>query len=237
MNVSFAQLQLEDDLGFSDTIFGLGAGDLLARLRDLRHAEQPSLLGALRGAPLAVLAIMIAWGLVDLGVDDCFIGQRRQLLRAALCSRAWPRRASSPGHRAVPHLVVPRGRSRPHARAVHDRPSRPPTWPAAPISGGLLELDGVAGLDGWQWLFLCEGLPAVGAGLRRAARSSMTGPRGRRVAGGRREGGAHRPASTGSSGPRPAEGPGSRIRDALRSGQVWLCASIYFIILSAGASG
>ena len=26
MNVSFAQLQLEDDLDFSDTIFGLGAG-------------------------------------------------------------------------------------------------------------------------------------------------------------------------------------------------------------------
>ena len=26
VNVSFAQLQLEDDLGFSDTIFGLGAG-------------------------------------------------------------------------------------------------------------------------------------------------------------------------------------------------------------------
>ena len=26
VNVSFAQLQLEDDLGFSDTIFGIGAG-------------------------------------------------------------------------------------------------------------------------------------------------------------------------------------------------------------------
>ena len=29
------------------------------------------------------------------------------------------------------------------------------------------------------------------------------------------------------------EGPGGRIRDALRSGQVWLCATIYFILLSA----
>jgi sugar phosphate permease len=26
VNVSFAQLQLEDDFGFSDTIFGIGAG-------------------------------------------------------------------------------------------------------------------------------------------------------------------------------------------------------------------
>jgi ACS family tartrate transporter-like MFS transporter len=30
-----------------------------------------------------------------------------------------------------------------------------------PISGALLEMDGLAGLEGWQWLFLLEGLPAV----------------------------------------------------------------------------
>ena len=30
-----------------------------------------------------------------------------------------------------------------------------------PLSGGLLELDGFLGLDGWQWLFLVEGLPAI----------------------------------------------------------------------------
>jgi ACS family tartrate transporter-like MFS transporter len=31
----------------------------------------------------------------------------------------------------------------------------------APVSGLLLELDGMLGLAGWQWLFLLEGLPAV----------------------------------------------------------------------------
>jgi MFS transporter, ACS family, tartrate transporter len=34
-----------------------------------------------------------------------------------------------------------------------------------PLSGGLLELDSFAGLDGWQWLFLLEGLPAVALGI------------------------------------------------------------------------
>src|SRR5262245_59155348 len=30
-----------------------------------------------------------------------------------------------------------------------------------PVSGLLLRMSGVAGLAGWQWLFLVEGLPAV----------------------------------------------------------------------------
>ena len=35
----------------------------------------------------------------------------------------------------------------------------------APVSAALLKLDGRLGLHGWQWLFLVEGLPAVGLGL------------------------------------------------------------------------
>jgi ACS family tartrate transporter-like MFS transporter len=31
----------------------------------------------------------------------------------------------------------------------------------SPISGLLLEMDGVAGLDGWQWMFLIEALPSI----------------------------------------------------------------------------
>src|ERR687884_1386981 len=31
----------------------------------------------------------------------------------------------------------------------------------APVSGYLLGLDGVAGLKGWQWLFMLEAAPAV----------------------------------------------------------------------------
>src|SRR5262249_6048249 len=35
----------------------------------------------------------------------------------------------------------------------------------APISTTLLQLDGVWGLAGWQWLFIGEGLPAVLLGI------------------------------------------------------------------------
>ena len=35
----------------------------------------------------------------------------------------------------------------------------------APLSGWILGLDGVWGLAGWQWLFICEGVPTVLLGL------------------------------------------------------------------------
>lgn len=34
-----------------------------------------------------------------------------------------------------------------------------------PVSGGLLSMNGVGGLAGWQWLFLLEGLPAIVLGV------------------------------------------------------------------------
>ena len=63
VNVSFAQLQLEDDLGFSDTIFGLGAG-----IFSLGYVifGVPSNLALQRfGARRWLAAIMIAWGLIS----------------------------------------------------------------------------------------------------------------------------------------------------------------------------
>jgi ACS family tartrate transporter-like MFS transporter len=34
-----------------------------------------------------------------------------------------------------------------------------------PLAGGLLKLDGLAGLHGWQWLFLLEALPPIALGI------------------------------------------------------------------------
>jgi MFS family permease len=35
----------------------------------------------------------------------------------------------------------------------------------APLAAGLLQLDGLVGLKGWQWLFLLEGLPTIALGV------------------------------------------------------------------------
>ena len=63
VNVSFAQLQLEDDLGFSDTIFGLGAG-----IFSLGYVifGVPSNLALQRfGARRWLAGIMIVWGVIS----------------------------------------------------------------------------------------------------------------------------------------------------------------------------
>lgn len=35
----------------------------------------------------------------------------------------------------------------------------------SPLAAALLSLDGLWGLSGWQWLFVCEGLPTIALGL------------------------------------------------------------------------
>jgi ACS family tartrate transporter-like MFS transporter len=53
--------------------------------------------------------------------------------------------------------------AREHARIVAMFMAAVPlaTMVGGPISGALIELNGVLGLKGWQWLFIVEGVPAV----------------------------------------------------------------------------
>jgi sugar phosphate permease len=70
VNVSFAQLQLEDDLGFSDTIFGIGAGIFSLGYVIFRV---PSNLALERfGARRWLAGIMMVWGLISASM--MFIG-------------------------------------------------------------------------------------------------------------------------------------------------------------------
>jgi MFS family permease len=99
-----------------------------------------------------------------------------------------------------------------------------------PLSGGLLELDGFAGLDGWQWLFLVEGLPAIALGFvtlryldERPADADWLEPEERAFLTAEVERERELREALG----------GQRVRDALGSGRVWLLGLIYFIVLAA----
>jgi ACS family tartrate transporter-like MFS transporter len=100
-----------------------------------------------------------------------------------------------------------------------------------PISGGLLELDSFAGLDGWQWLFLIEGVPAIALGIvtlrfldERPDEAAWLEPEEREFLAEevRRE---HEL--------RERLGP-ERVRDALASAHVWGFGLVNFVLLAAG---
>lgn len=163
VNVSFAKLTMNHDLGFSETVYGFGAGIFFVSYFIF---EIPSNLIMERvGARLWLARIMISWGLISSAMmlvkGPLSFYVLRFLLGAAEAGFA-------PGILLYLTYWVP---VRQQARAV--------AWfltstalaglLGSPLAGLLLRLDGVslAGhpLAGWQWLFLLEGIPSVLGGV------------------------------------------------------------------------
>jgi ACS family tartrate transporter-like MFS transporter len=162
-NISFAALTMNKDLGLSATQYGRGAGIFF-----LSYClfEIPSNLALYRfGARLWIARIMISWGLLSVamafvsGVWSFYI--MRFLLGVAeagfFAGIAFYLASWFPAQyraRILAGFLV----AIPFSTVI-----------GAPLSGILLELDGVWGLAGWKWLFIMEGLPAVifGHGCRR----------------------------------------------------------------------
>ena len=159
VNVSFAAAQMNADLKFSATIYGLGGG-----LFFLGYAlfEIPSNLMLVRfGARQWIARIMITWGLLAAGMMFIQTPMQFYVVRFLLgvaeagfypgviyyFSGWFPRTYRG---RAVSRFYV----ASPLASIV-----------MGGISGWLLGLDGLGNLQGWQWLFLVQGLPAILVGL------------------------------------------------------------------------
>jgi MFS transporter, ACS family, tartrate transporter len=159
-NVSFAALTMNEAIGLTDTQFGIGAGVFFVGYCFL---ELPSNLVLYRvGARVWIARIMITWGLVSAamslatGVKSFYL--LRFLLGAAeagffpgiafYLSNWFP---SEYRTRIIAWFMV----AIPISSVI-----------GGPVSGLLLDrMDGFAGLAGWQWLFLAEGLPVVIVGL------------------------------------------------------------------------
>jgi ACS family tartrate transporter-like MFS transporter len=158
-NISFAAKTMNADLGFSATIYGIGGGVFF-----LSYAlfEIPSNILLERiGARRWIARIMISWGVIAAGMMWVHTPWQFYTLRFLLglaeagffpgvifyLSLWFPRAARG---RAISRFYI----SGPLARAVMGL-----------LSPALLAMNGMAGLKGWQWLFVVEGLPAVLVGL------------------------------------------------------------------------
>ena len=159
VNISFAATRMNADLGFSATVYGLGGG-----LFFLSYAlfEIPSNLLLVRfGARRWLARIMVTWGLLAAGMMLVrtplqFYGMRLLL--------GFAEAGFFPGVIFyLSHWFPLAHRGRAISRFYMTGPLA--TALMGGVAGWLLDLDGMGGLHGWQWLLLVEGLPAVVLGL------------------------------------------------------------------------
>jgi ACS family tartrate transporter-like MFS transporter len=163
INVGFAKLHLREVLGVSEdrfnSAYGLGAGLFFIGYFIF---EVPSNLILQRvGARVWIARIMIVWGFVSMGFmflqGTTMFYVMRFLLGAAEAG-------FFPGVILYLTYWFP-ANERARTIAVFATGGVLAGVVGSPISGALLQMDGTAGLAGWQWLFFLEAVPAVVMGL------------------------------------------------------------------------
>src|SRR6201996_7193666 len=155
VNIGFASLTMNKDLGLSPSVFGFGAGIFFW---GYFLFEVPSNLALDRfGARLWIAGGVRSWGVVSAGMA-CVQGpisfySLRFLLGVAEAG-------FFPGIILYLSYWFP-AQQRAAVTALFMAGAPLSTVLGSPVSGALLELDGLLGFKGWQWLFLLEAVPAV----------------------------------------------------------------------------
>ena len=154
-NVSFAALTMNKALGLSSYLFGWGAGIFF--LGYFLFEVPSNVILEKTGARIWIARIMITWGIISgamafatgpasfltlrflLGVAEAGFFPGMILYFTFWFPKAYRARVISALFIAVPG-----------SNAL-----------ASVISGAILEMDGILGLAGWQWMFIVEAIPAV----------------------------------------------------------------------------
>jgi ACS family tartrate transporter-like MFS transporter len=155
INVGFAALQMREQLAFTDAVYGLGAGMFFA---GYFFFQVPSNLALQRiGARRWIALLMTLWGVISSSMLLVSGPRSFYLLRFLLG-------AAEAGF--FPGVILylknwfpAQARARTVARFMTAGPLSGVV--GGPLSGALLGLHLKAGLAGWQWMFLMEGIPAI----------------------------------------------------------------------------
>ena len=159
VNVGFAALQMNSNLGFSSAAFGFGSGVFFL---GYCLCEIPSNLILHRvGARRWIARIMMSWGAISVAMMFVRSTPAFYALRFLLGA------AEAGFFPGVVYYLSHWYPEEQRARAIAAFMTAVPVSGVigAPLSGALLSMSGVLGLAGWQWLFLVEGVPAILLGL------------------------------------------------------------------------
>jgi MFS family permease len=154
-NVSYAKLEMVDALGLSEAAYGLGAS--LFFLGYFLFEAPANMILAKVGARLWFARIMGTWGLITLALGFTQDATMFYVLRFLL---GVAEAGFFPGVLYVLTLWYPQAR-RAQMVGWFMIASAVANAVGSLIGGALLDLGGVAGLAGWQWVFLATGIPAV----------------------------------------------------------------------------
>ena len=160
VNVGFAKLQMLQDLKFSDTIYGLGAGIFFI---GYFLFEVPSNVILHRvGARVWIARIMVTWGAISAGMMFVESATSFYILRFFL---GMAEAGFFPGIILYLTYWYPAAR-RARMIALFMSAIALSGVIGGPLSGWIMQsFAGTYGLKGWQWLFLLEGLPSVAIGI------------------------------------------------------------------------
>jgi ACS family tartrate transporter-like MFS transporter len=158
-NAGFAALTMNRDLGFSASVFGFGGGILFAGYLLFQIPANAVLLRL--GTRRWMFCILTVWGLISASTGFIHSAREFYILRFLL---GLAEAGLFPGVIFYLGLWFPKQyRVRFSAMFVCAIPLSGVV--GGPVSAAILATNGLAGLHGWQLLFLLEGLPATLMGL------------------------------------------------------------------------
>lgn len=158
VNVSFANLRMSLDLGFSDRVYGLGVG--VFYLTYVLFEIPGALIVERWSARKWIARIMISWGVVTILTG--FVHSARQFY-AARFFLGIAESSFFPGMIVyLTHWFCSRDRGRALACLYTAVPAA--SLVGSPLAGWLLGVHWWQ-LAGWRWLFILEGMPAIALGI------------------------------------------------------------------------
>jgi len=158
VNVSFANLRMSADLGFSDRVYGLGVG--MFYLTYVLFEIPGAIIVERWSARKWIARIMVSWGIVT--VLTGFVHTTTQFYLARFFLGA-AESSFFPGMIVyLTHWFCARDRSRAIACLYAANPAA--ALIGSPLAGWLLGVHWQS-LAGWRWLFILEGIPAAVVGV------------------------------------------------------------------------
>ena len=159
VNIGFAAITMKEDLGFTASILGFGAGIFF--LGYFLFEVPSNIILHKVGARIWIARVMVTWGIIAGGMAFVESSTSFYVMRFLL---GVAEAGFFPGIILYLSYWFP-ARNRAGVIALFMAAAPIATAIGSPISAALLETHGIMGLAGWQWMFLIEAIPAVILGV------------------------------------------------------------------------